>query len=177
MITEVNFIGITPFDPKKDLLIKVKKFFEGSKKALIIRLNQSTYSESLIEEIENLSKKNQSIIIFNSRNKMNNHSNIHLTSKDLMNCQKRFNGDFILGASCHNREEIEKANELQCDYVLISPVQENKNKNKKIGWENFEKLAKDFNGKSFALGGLRKEDLNKSLAHSGAGISGIRCFF
>ena len=99
MITEVNFIGITPFDPKKDLLIKVKKFFEGSKKALIIRLNQSTYSESLIEEIENLSKRNQSIIIFNSRNKMNNHSNIHLTSKDLMNSQKRFNGDFILGAS------------------------------------------------------------------------------
>ena len=94
-----------------------------------------------------------------------------------MNSQKRFNGDFILGASCHSREEIEKANELRCDYVLISPVQENKNKNKKIGWGNFEKLAKGFNGKSFALGGLRKEDLNKSLAHSGAGISGIRCFF
>ena len=59
-----------------------------------------------------------------------------------MNSQKRFNGDFILGASCHNQEEIEKANELQCDYVLISPVQENKNKIKKLDGKTLKNLQK-----------------------------------
>mgnify|MGYP003313070859 CR=1 FL=1 len=65
MITEVKFIGITPFNLNKSLLPKIERFFEGSKKALIIRLSESSYSESFIKKVINLSKKNQSIIIFN----------------------------------------------------------------------------------------------------------------
>ena len=177
MITEVKFIGITPFNLNKSLLPKIERFFEGSKKALIIRLSESSYSESFIKKVTDLSKKNQSIIIFNSRNSINNFSNINLTSKDLMRLEKKKNNGFILGASCHNQEEINKANELKCDYVLISPVLIDKNKNKKIGWKKFKELAKSFEGKSFPLGGVKEKDLEKSLAHNGAGISGISCFF
>ncbi len=177
MITEVKFIGITPFNSSKSLLPKIERFFEGSKKALIIRLSESSYSESFIKKVINLSKKNQSIIIFNSSNPIDNFSNIHLTSRDLMRLEKKNNNGFILGASCHNQEEINKANELECDYVLISPVLNDKNKNKKIGWKKFKELANSFDGKSFPLGGVKEKDLKKSLAHDGAGISGISCFF
>ena len=177
MITEVKFIGITPFNLNKSYLPKIERFFEGSKKALIIRLGESSYSESLITKIINLSKKNQSIIIFNSSNPVDNFSNIHLTSKDLMGLEKKNNNGYILGASCHNQEEINKANELKCDYVLISPVLSDKSKNKKIGWKKFKELAQSFKGKSFPLGGVKEKDLEKSLAHKGAGISGISCFF
>ena len=106
MITEVKFIGITPFNLNKSLLPKIERFFEGPKKALIIRLSKSSYSESFIKKVTSLSKKNQSIIIFNSRNPVDNFSNIHLTSRDLMRLEKKNNNGFILGASCHNQEEI-----------------------------------------------------------------------
>jgi len=94
-----------------------------------------------------------------------------------MNYKDRREYNFLLGASCHNQNEIEKANQLKCDYILISPILKDKSGNKKIGWEKFEELAKHFNGISFALGGVKKKDLNASISHGGAGISGISCFF
>ena len=53
----------------------------------------------------------------------------------------------------------------------------NKHGNKKIGWEKFGELAKNFNGISYALGGVKIEDLSESINHGGTGISGIGCFF
>ena len=43
--------------PEEDFLRKVENFFEGVKKALIIRLDEAFYTQDLVEEIENLSKK------------------------------------------------------------------------------------------------------------------------
>ena len=177
MITEVKHIAITPMYPEEDFLRKVENFFEGVKKALIIRLDEAFYTQDLVEEIENLSKKSNSIVIYNSRNDISSKKNIHLTSTDLMNYKDKREYNFLLGASCHNQNEIEKANQLKCDYILISPILKDKSGNKKIGWEKFEELAKHFNGISFALGGVKKKDLNASISHGGAGISGISCFF
>ncbi len=177
MITEVKLIGITPLEPDERFLSNLDKFFEGSRKALIIRLNKSFYTSKLIDEIAHLSKKNKSILLFNSRNEKNYDANIHLTSKDLMFRHKSSNNNYLLGASCHNQEQIDKANELGCNYTLISPVLSDKHGNKKLGWEKFSELAKNFNGRSYALGGVKKEDLKKSLIFNGAGISGISSFF
>ena len=47
MITEVKHIGITPLHPKEDFLKKVENFFEGVKKALIIRLDEAFYTQDL----------------------------------------------------------------------------------------------------------------------------------
>ncbi len=177
MITEVKHIGITPLHPKEDFLKKVENFFEGVKKALIIRLDEAFYTQDLLEEIENSSKKSNSIVIYNSRNDISSKKNIHLTSNDLMNFTEKRERNFLLGASCHNQSEVEKANQLKCDYILISPVLKNKHGNKKIGWEKFGELAKNFNGISYALGGVKIEDLTESINHGGTGISGISCFF
>ena len=85
MITEVKHIAITPMYPEEDFLRKVENFFEGVKKALIIRLDEAFYTQDLVEQIENLSKKSNSIVIYNSRNDISSKKNIHLTSTDLMN--------------------------------------------------------------------------------------------
>ena len=67
---------------------------------------------------------------------------IHLTSTDLMNYKDERECNFLLGASCHNLNEIEKANQLKCDYILISPILKDKSGNKKIGWKNLKNLLK-----------------------------------
>ena len=43
--------------------------------------------------------------------------------------------------------------------------------------KKFGELAKNFNGISYALGGVKIEDLSESINHGGTGISGISCFF
>ena len=49
MITEVKHIAITPMYPEEDFLRKVENFFEGVKKALIIRLDEAFYTQDLVE--------------------------------------------------------------------------------------------------------------------------------
>jgi 8-oxo-dGTP diphosphatase len=47
---------------------------------------------------------------------------VHLTSAQLLTLKER--PDFALvGASAHTREEIERAAELKCDFVVVGPVQ------------------------------------------------------
>ena len=48
MITEVKHIAITPMYPEEDFLRKVENFFEGVKKALIIRLDEAFYTQDLV---------------------------------------------------------------------------------------------------------------------------------
>ena len=177
MITEVNLIGLTPLKPSNNFFKELEDFFKEPKKALIVRVLDSHFSKNFKEKIISVSQENESIVIFNSRNILNKSSNIHLTSEDLMLCKDRPNKNFILGASCHNINEIKKANLLECDYVLISPVMTNKYQNKKLGWKGFKKMAEAFNGPSYALGGMQVSDIDVAIKHKGQGIAGISCFF
>ena len=51
------------------------------------------------------------------------------------------------------------------------------NKNPALGWEKFSKLAKLFPGPSFALGGLKQDDLRIAQENGAQGIAGISGFF
>ena len=46
-----------------------------------------------------------------------------------------------------------------------------------MGWEKFSKLAKLFPGPSFALGGLKQDDLRIAQENGAQGIAGISGFF
>lgn len=177
MTTELNFIGITPFEPSDSFLKKLENFFNEQGGALIVRVAEEYFSEEFKEDILSISKKNQSTVIFNSKNIIQNNLNIHLTAKDLMSCKEKPNKGFLLGASCHDLSEIEKANALECDYILISPVLMEKYGNREIGWKGFEMMATLFNGPSYALGGMQLSDREIAVKHYGKGIAGIRCFF
>jgi thiamine monophosphate synthase len=177
VITELNFIGITPFEPSDKFFKELENFFNVQGRALIVRVADEYFSQEFKQEIISISKINKSTVIFNSKNIVKNNLNIHLTSEDLMNFKKKPNRDFLLGASCHNSIEIEKANALGCDYILISPVLMDKYSNKKIGWKGFEIMARKFNGPSYALGGMQINDREIVIKYAGKGIAGIRCFF
>ena len=81
----------------------------------------------------------------------------------------------VISASCHNIEEINKANFMGLDFVLVSPVLIDKF-NPKLGWENFSKLAVQCSSKVFALGGMNFLDLEIAQKHGAQGIAGISMF-
>ena len=82
---------------------------------------------------------------------------------------------FVISASCHNIEEINKANFMGLDFVLVSPVLIDKF-NPKLGWKNFSKLAAQCSSKVFALGGMNFLDLEIAQKHGAQGIAGISMF-
>ena len=73
---------------------------------------------------------------------------------------KLINGDGgLVGASCHNREELEMASKIKVDYCLLSPVKHKLSEHhlitKGMGWESFHDLAKYFDFPIYELGGMK----------------------
>jgi len=122
----------------------------------------------------------------------NEYSGVHLTSqmlKKVFNSRwyqkkvktKLINGDGgLVGASCHNREELEMASKIKVDYCLLSPVKHKLSEHhlitKGMGWESFHDLAKEFDFPIYALGGMQFEDLQTAKDYGAAGIAGISMF-
>lgn len=81
----------------------------------------------------------------------------------------------MLSASCHNEAEIKHAQTIGVDFICISPVAPtNSHPDASIlGWENFAKLVEHAVVPAFALGGMREEDLPKSLEFGAQGIAAI----
>ena len=79
---------------------------------------------------------------------------------------------FLLGASCHNDLEIKKAKKIGFDYLFISPI--NKAHGKEgIGWSRFKYLSELSACPSFALGGMKKENVIDAIKNGGQGVAGI----
>ena len=103
---------------------------------------------------------------------------VHLTSVELMalGCKPKSNG--YIAASCHNLDELKRAEQLGLDFAVLSSIKETQSHPniKLLGWQQFERLVSQVNIPVYALGGLKKSDFNQSVTLGAQGISGISLF-
>lgn len=105
---------------------------------------------------------------------------IHLKSQELQRIDSLAayeNKNFI--AACHHTRDIEKANLLGCDAILLSPVQMTSThpEVRALGWENFAELVQKAEMPVYALGGMRQIDLAQAQQYGAYGIAGISDFW
>jgi 8-oxo-dGTP diphosphatase len=100
---------------------------------------------------------------------------IHFPSIQLMDLLERPEVE-LCGASCHNAEELFKAEELNLDFAVLSPVLPTLShaKSNVLGWQKFAALIKGCSIPVFGLGGLRANDLITAWEHGGHGIAMMR---
>jgi 8-oxo-dGTP diphosphatase len=81
-----------------------------------------------------------------------------------------------VGASAHNAAEIEHAQRIGCDFVLLGAVQATPThpSGETLGWRSFEQLAQDCAIPIYALGGLRMNDLAIATQYGAHGIAMMR---
>ena len=107
-----------------DLLesIKIKK------ELLLLRCLDNSELNKNLNKFLLIKKKYQTKLILSSRHLdiSERFDGIHFNSADLMNLSDLESYQNYLGASCHNEEEINKANQLKLDYIFISPVKKTK---------------------------------------------------
>ncbi len=176
MITEARFIPITPKKIPENFFSLIEKLSDTSK-YLIYRIDVINFSLEHWNRTKEIYENKGGQVILNSRlrDNISNDECLHLTSRDLIKTNQL--SSLMTGASCHNVEEVAKAAQLNLDYIFISPVKNVANKSPALGWEKFSKLAKLFPGPSFALGGLKQEDLKIAKENGAQGIAGISGFF
>jgi 8-oxo-dGTP diphosphatase len=94
---------------------------------------------------------------------------VHLTAAQLMNLAQRPGG--MAAASCHTREELERAMQLELDFAVLGPV---KDKSPALGWERFAELARGSTIPLYAIGGLTRADLQDAWRAGAHGLAMIR---
>jgi len=100
---------------------------------------------------------------------------VQLTSSQLTGLSERPDVRWC-GASCHNAEELQRAEELGCDFALLSPVLPTQSHSgaPHLGWLSFGAMTEKSTIPVYALGGLAQEDMSVAWQHGAHGIALLR---
>ena len=100
---------------------------------------------------------------------------VQLTAAQLAGLHERPAVDWC-AASCHNAEELRRAEALGCDLALLSPVLPTLSHPgaPHLGWDNFAASAAGSSIPVYALGGLTRDDMQTAWRHGAHGISLLR---
>lgn len=100
---------------------------------------------------------------------------VHLPAHRLSSLGQRPDCAWV-GASCHDRRELEQAAVLGLDYALLSPVAPTASHpgEPALGWLRFSELVAGLPMPVFALGGLSAADIGRARDAGAHGIAAIR---
>ncbi len=100
---------------------------------------------------------------------------VQLTSEQLADLTERPLLNWC-AASCHSADDLRRAENLGCDFALVSPVLPTKSHPgaAHLGWENFKAIVLGASIPVYALGGLANDDLPKAWKHGAHGIALLR---
>jgi 8-oxo-dGTP diphosphatase len=97
---------------------------------------------------------------------------VHFTAVELMKLkQKPATG--LVAASCHTREELERAMQLELDFAVVGPVKEKADR-VPLGWERFAALVRGSTIPVYAIGGLTRADMEDAWRAGAHGVAMIR---
>lgn len=105
---------------------------------------------------------------------------VHLTARALMASRRRpLPGEYLVGTSCHSAAELARAEAIGADFACLSPVRMVKAyaDRQVLGFDGFGALARACGIPVFALGGLRRGDLEVVQRAGGHGVAGISGFW
>jgi 8-oxo-dGTP diphosphatase len=101
---------------------------------------------------------------------------LHYTTRDLLDLKDRMLLRPIAGASCHSREELERAMLLQFDFAGVGPVLPTLSHPgaPALGWQGFSAIATGASSPVYAIGGLARSDMRTAWKAGAHGIAMIR---
>ena len=79
----------------------------------------------------------------------------------------------LVGASCHDERELDRAAELGVDYVVVGPVKPTAShpQAQPLGWARFAELVRGRPMPAYAIGGLARRDLPEAREHGAHGVA------
>jgi 8-oxo-dGTP diphosphatase len=100
---------------------------------------------------------------------------VHLTARQLRDHRQRPDCALV-GASCHNAEELRRAEALGADFAVLGPVLPTPTHPDAVllGWAGLQQLAIDARIPVFALGGLQAGDREQALVGGAHGLAMVR---
>ena len=106
----------------------------------------------------------------------------HITAAQLRKhaaAGRPFGKDRWLAASCHSVEELSLAQQMDVDFVTLSPVQPTQTHPdaQPLGWAEAARLIEGFNRPVYLLGGVGPGERQQAWEAGAQGVAGIRAFW
>ncbi|HVP09430.1 MAG TPA: Nudix family hydrolase [Burkholderiales bacterium] len=100
---------------------------------------------------------------------------LHFTAAQLRQLKERPK-EGLAAASCHTREELGRAAQLDLDFAIVGPVKATATHPGAplLGWEGFAAIARGASIPVYAIGGLRPSDLPAARRAGAHGLAMIR---
>jgi 8-oxo-dGTP diphosphatase len=100
---------------------------------------------------------------------------VHLTAARLAAIDARPAFEWV-GASVHGTAELRQAERLGVDLAVLGPVHPTPTHSgaPPLGWDGFERIARDAAIPVFAIGGLAPGDLERAWTYGAHGVAMIR---
>lgn len=105
---------------------------------------------------------------------------IHLPSRYLREAVAHsVSGEMLVGASCHDADELRLAAQAGANFAVLGPVQATTSHPEAIpmGWDKFASLVDQASLPVYALGGVGPESIDKARSLGAQGVAGISAFF
>lgn len=165
------------------LLINLQKILNKGVKLIQARLKMLPVAavEKFVEQAYPLCKQQGALLLMNSavENVRDLYADgIHLTSRHLMSIKKRPDNLKWVAASCHDLQELQHAQNLGVDFVVLAPVLSTAThpEAELLGWERFSEWVATASLPVYALGGMTESCLIKARQGGAQGIASIRAF-
>jgi 8-oxo-dGTP diphosphatase len=100
---------------------------------------------------------------------------LHFTAAQLMALKQR-PASGLAAASCHTSAELRHAMALELDFAALGPVQATASHPgaRSLGWEGFARIARGASIPVYAIGGVRRADLEAAWRAGAHGVAMIR---
>ena len=165
-----------------------------SEKSGLIQIREKSMPPAQLHEFARevvaIAAEHKAIVLINSVNTTNNTKcnaafieevgadGIHLTSQDLATCTTRPDVAWV-GASVHNRNDLEHAAELKCDFAVLGHVNKTATHPDAapLGWDAFADLITNTSIPVFAIGGMTPADMEIAKNNGAHGIAMMRAVF
>jgi len=148
----------------------------------LVQLREKNYSREALRELAlkmlPLMRQHDARLIINGDIELAQEigaDGVQLTGSQLAELQSRPDVGWC-AASCHNLDELRRAEELGCDFALLSPVLPTLSHPgaPHLGWENFAAIVAGSSIPVYALGGLTHDDMQVAWQHGAQGIALLR---
>ena len=170
-------------------LADFKRHLEGAleKGISLVQLRCNDRSESefleLCEEANLLCDRYNARLLLNTSSEIFHKTDVkglHLNGRRLHSTAIRpVDNSCLLSVSCHTVSDLEKAEQINADIILLSPVNETSSHPgvSGMGWEKFSQMSSVTNVPVFALGGMSEDDLNTARSAGAKGVAAISSFW
>ena len=159
---------------REPMLAKIRERLGAGLKLIQVRDKELPRREAFARSVLRLAHRHGARVLLSGGPAIGD--GVHYTAAQLMSLRERPR-DILGAASCHDAAELERAMALELDFAVLGPVRPTAShpSARVLGWDGFARLARGASIPVYAIGGVKRDDLQTAWrggAHGLAMISG-----